>query len=160
MADPKATEKEPKKVYTYQDLIKFSNTEIYSAFGEMRESKKPSAPHFSFGTSTRDAEPKKFVSKEMAVVDCFGKQTPKGPNYNVTDKFNYNKSQEWKIGTAPRNTLDTKAKYEHYFRKDIDVSINSYSSILTKPIVQEESIMGTQGSEGTRGYVCFYKVSS
>jgi len=27
----------------------------------------------------------------MAVVDCFGKMTPKGPNYNVTDKFNYNK---------------------------------------------------------------------
>lgn len=57
----------------------------------MRESKKPSAPHYAFGTSTRDAEPKKYVSKEMAVVDCFGKQTPKGPNYNVHDKFNYNK---------------------------------------------------------------------
>jgi hypothetical protein len=27
----------------------------------------------------------------MALVDCFGKQTPKGPNYNVTDKFNYSK---------------------------------------------------------------------
>ena len=27
----------------------------------------------------------------MAVVDCFGKQTPKGPNYNVHDKFSYNK---------------------------------------------------------------------
>ncbi len=57
----------------------------------------------------------------MAVVDCYGKQTPKGPNYNVTDKFNYNKGPEWKMGTNPRNTLDTKAKYEHYFRKDIDV---------------------------------------
>lgn len=89
----------------------------------MKESKKPSAPHFSFGTSTRDAEPKKFVSKEMAVVDCFGKQTPKGPNYNVHDKFSYNKGPEWKIGTFPRNTLDTKAKYEHYFRKDVDVNI-------------------------------------
>lgn len=27
----------------------------------------------------------------MAVADCYGKQTPKGPNYNVTDKFNYTK---------------------------------------------------------------------
>lgn len=27
----------------------------------------------------------------MALVDCFGKQTPKGPNYNITDKFNYSK---------------------------------------------------------------------
>ena len=25
------------------------------------------------------------------------------------------------MGTNPRNTLDTQAKYEHYFRKDIDV---------------------------------------
>lgn len=33
MADPKVQEKEEKKVYTYQDLIKFSNTEIYSGFG-------------------------------------------------------------------------------------------------------------------------------
>jgi hypothetical protein len=63
MSDIKAPEKEEKKTYTYQDLIKFSNTEIYSAFGEMHESKKPTAPHFSFGTSTREAEPKKFVSK-------------------------------------------------------------------------------------------------
>lgn len=54
----------------------------------------------------------------MAWIDCFGtfdynlgKSTPKGPNYNVTDKFLYNKGPEHKIGTQPRNTLDTKAKY-------------------------------------------------
>ena len=113
----------------------------------MRESKKPSAPHFSFGTSTRDAEPKKFVSKEMAIVDCFGKQTPKGPNYNVTDKFSYQKGEEWKIGTAPRNTLDTKAKYEHYYRKDIDVLFPSPSSTLTRPIKDAETITATPASE-------------
>jgi hypothetical protein len=27
----------------------------------------------------------------MAIEDCFEKQTPKGPNYTVTDKFNYRK---------------------------------------------------------------------
>jgi len=27
----------------------------------------------------------------MAKIDCYGKQTPKGPNYNITDKFAYNK---------------------------------------------------------------------
>lgn len=27
----------------------------------------------------------------MALVDCFGKNTPKGPNYNVTDKYSYAK---------------------------------------------------------------------
>lgn len=59
----KVENKEDKKVYTYQDLIKFSNTQIYSAFGDVKNSQKPTAPKFSFGTSTREAEPKKFVSK-------------------------------------------------------------------------------------------------
>lgn len=44
-----------KKVYTYQDLIKFSNMDVYSSIGEVKDSKKPSAPKYSFGTSTRDA---------------------------------------------------------------------------------------------------------
>jgi hypothetical protein len=88
----------------------------------------------------------------MAVVDCYGKQTPKGPNYNVTDKFNYTKGPEWKIGTDPRNTLDTKAKYEHYFRKDIDVSIISFSSISTRQIKFVDSIMETLASVETQGY--------
>jgi hypothetical protein len=44
-------------------LIRFSNLDIYSGFGEPKDSKKPSAPKYSFGTSTRDAEPKKFHSK-------------------------------------------------------------------------------------------------
>ena len=117
----------------------------------MRESKKPSAPHFSFGTATRDAGPKKYVSKEMAVVDCFGKQTPKGPNYNVHDKFDYNKGPEWKIGTFPRNTLDTKAKYDHYFRKDVDVKLEVCRSMsmrlielgrLMSEILDSEVILG------------------
>lgn len=28
--------KQEKKTYTYQDLIKFSNTDIYSGFGEIK----------------------------------------------------------------------------------------------------------------------------
>ena len=83
----------------------------------------------------------------MAVVDCFGKQTPKGPNYNVHDKFSYNKGPEWKIGTFPRNTLDTKAKYEHYFRKDVDVTLNSLSSISIKQIEAEEIMLAIPDSE-------------
>lgn len=71
MAEQKEIKQE-KKVYTYQDLIKFSNLDIYSGFGDVKESLKPSAPKFSFGTSTRDAEPKKFQNKDMAKIDCFG----------------------------------------------------------------------------------------
>ena len=47
----------------------------------------------------------------MALIDCYGKQTPKGPNYIPTDKFSYTKGPEWKVGTEPRNTLGTGAKY-------------------------------------------------
>lgn len=158
MAEQKSPEKEEKKVYTYQDLVKFSNTEIYSGFGEMRESKKSTAPHFSFGTSNRDAEPKKYVSKEMAVIDCFGKQTPKGPNYNVHDKNDYNKAPEWKIGTYPRNTLDTKAKYEHYFRKDVDVHHPSLSSTSTRQTRPGGTTSATLVSEAIPEYFCSYAV--
>ena len=35
MAEDKEAKQE-KKVYTYQDLIKFSNTDIYSGFGEVK----------------------------------------------------------------------------------------------------------------------------
>ena len=31
------------------------------------------------------------------------------------------KAPEWKIGTDPRNTLNTGAKFDHYLRADIDV---------------------------------------
>lgn len=88
----------------------------------------------------------------MAVVDCFGKQTPKGPNYNVTDKFNYSKGPEWKIGTDPRNTLDTKAKYEHYFRKDIDVRVSLFSLISTSLTKFAETTMETLALVETQGY--------
>lgn len=87
----------------------------------------------------------------MAIVDCFGKETVNGPNYNVTDQFSYQKSPHWKLGTAPRNTLDTKGKYEHYFRKDIDVFVYYYlfgSLIPIKLTRLGGLIMGILGSVG------------
>jgi len=45
------------------------------------------------------------------LIDWIGKQTPKGPAYHVTDKFNYQTDPQWKFGSQARNTLDTKAKY-------------------------------------------------
>jgi len=94
----------------------------------------------------------------MAVVDCYGKQTPKGPNYHVTDKFSYNKGPEWKIGTNPRNTLDTKAKYEHYFRQDIDVRNLLYSSTSTKLTKSKEITRATHDSVETLGYINIHLV--
>lgn len=83
----------------------------------------------------------------MALVDCYGKQTPKGPNYIPTDKFSYTKDPTWKIGTEERNTLDNIPKYEHYFRKDIDVIFVQFSLISTKPIKQEDSTSETPDLE-------------
>lgn len=111
--NPKGEEeaiKEP-KVYTYQDLIKFSGTEIYSGFGDMKESKKPSAPCYSFGTSMREAETKKYTTKEMADIDCYGNSTPQGPKYNVTDKYSYSSVPKWKFGSSSRDAGDSKPKY-------------------------------------------------
>jgi hypothetical protein len=74
----------------------------------------------------------------MAMVDCFGKNTPQGPNYNVSSKFSYNSSPTWKIGTQERPSLGSKAKYEHYFRKDIDFDLNEAdrSRRLSPPITR------------------------
>ncbi len=83
----------------------------------------------------------------MALVDCYGKQTPKGPNYIPTDKFSYIKDPSWKIGTETRNTLDSKAKYEHYFRKDVDVSFVLFSLISMMLISHEDLTQETQGLE-------------
>ena len=77
----------------------------------MRESKKPSAPLYSFGTSGREAEPKKYTTKEMANIDCYGNSTPQGPKYNVTDKFSYGSVPKWKFGSAPRDAADSQPKY-------------------------------------------------
>ena len=96
----------------------------------------------------------------MAVVDCFGKQTPKGPNYHVTDKFSYPKGPEWKIGTNPRNTLDTKAIYEHYFRKDIDVAQYLYSLTSTRLTRPNVSTMAIPALAEIREYLPFYPVPS
>ena len=83
----------------------------------------------------------------MALVDCYGKQTPKGPNYIPTDKFSYSKDPSWKIGTEERTTLDSKPKYEHYYRKDVDVNFVSFSLISMKPIKHEEQMEEIPGLE-------------
>lgn len=73
-------------------------------------------------------------------MDRIGKEAVKGPNYNVADRFSFEKDPEWKIGTTARNTLDTKAKYEHYFRKDMDVKSGLFSWISMKLIEGPDSL--------------------
>lgn len=46
MIEPQKEDEKAKtqKVLTYQDLLQFENTEIYSAFGKMHQSEKGTAP--------------------------------------------------------------------------------------------------------------------
>lgn len=57
----------------------------------------------------------------------------------------------------PRNTLDTKAKYEHYFRKDIDVFILWFSLIPMRQIKLEEIILETQDLVGLQDFLLMKK---
>lgn len=45
--------------------------------------------------------------------------------YLVTDKFDYTTPAKWSFSKNERNTLDTKAKYDYYFRDDTIVCIQS-----------------------------------
>ena len=107
--------------YTYMDLIKFENPQVYSSIGKMLSSDKITMPKYSFGTADRKGQAKVYSNKNMAKTDFAGKYSP-GPIYQVagTDKFTYNIDGQTKFGTNPRNTLDTGAKYDHYLRKDVD----------------------------------------
>lgn len=105
-------------------------------------------PNFLLEHPKDKPNPKNFIPNKwpkLTAMVCYsyhpGKQTPKGPNYDITDKFSYVKGAEWKIGTQPRNTLDTKAKYEHYFRKDIDVFLFLFRLTSMRLIGEIESIL-------------------
>ncbi|EAS00318.1 sperm-tail PG-rich repeat protein (macronuclear) [Tetrahymena thermophila SB210] len=121
MADKVEEEQAPPKIYTYIDLLKFENPEIYSSFGKMRLSHKTTAPKYGFGTADRNKQAKVFQNKELAKTNFAGKSSP-GPAYDVrdTDYFTYQKAPKWKIGSEVRNTLNTGSKHDFYLRKDVD----------------------------------------
>lgn len=105
--------------------------------------------HLVVMLNLKNSIPRKWPKLTVMVLvnSSIGKQTPKGPNYNPTDKFLYNKAPEYRLGTQPRNTLDTKAKYEHYFRKDIDVYVLWFSLIQMKQIKWGDKTLGILGLE-------------
>lgn len=88
--DQEEEHEKKKKVYTYNDFLDFESKEMYSSIGKMNVSTKETAPKFSFGTSTRNQAEKVFQSKEQSKTAFIGK-TSQGPNYIVTDKFQYKK---------------------------------------------------------------------
>jgi len=116
-------ENEPKmkKNYTYDDLMKFQDPNMYSSIGKMKISGKDTAPSFSFGTATRAKQQKIFQSKELSKTQFLGK-TSQGPNYEVrgSDKYYYRDPPKWSFSQDVRNTLNTGAKYAYYHRPDSD----------------------------------------
>ncbi len=43
-----------------------------------------------------------------------------GPNYDVTDKFNYTRAPTHVVGTEIRKDKNTEPKYDHYHRQDME----------------------------------------
>lgn len=79
-----------------------------------------------------------------------GKTSPgAGADYHFEEaknKFTYQKDPAWVLGKAERNTLDIKAKYDHYHRVDTEViwttiefSLQS-RPIQTRQIYKEETL--------------------
>lgn len=81
----------------------------------MYTSEKGTAPQFGFGTADRDKLGKQFVSNDLAKKTLVGKNSI-GPNYQVTDEFDYQKAPAFSVPKAVRNTLNTGPKYELYKR--------------------------------------------
>lgn len=100
---------------TYQDLLQFENYEIYSSLGKMYESNRRTAPLYGFGTAERERLHKQFISNDLAKITLVGKNSI-GPNYQVTDEFDYKKAPAFSVPKAIRNTLNTGPKYELYKR--------------------------------------------
>lgn len=51
----------------------------------------------------------------MARTYLLGRESA-GPNYDVTDKFNYHRGPTHVVGTGLRRNKDMEAKYDHYYR--------------------------------------------
>lgn len=94
----------------------------------------------------------------MANIDCYGNSTPQGPNYNITDKFSYSSVPKWKFGSGPRDAGDSKPKYEHYLRSDMDVLYMLFSSILVKLIKIEDIILEMRELVENQEYKFCYSV--
>ena len=65
--------------------------------------------------------------KNKGEIDwLIGKTSPgAGANYHYEEaknKFTYENDPAWVFGTDERNTLDTKAKYDHYYIIDKEVT--------------------------------------
>ena len=120
----------PPKTYTIKDVVDFENAEIYSAFGHMHLSQKPTAAKYGFGKAGRDKAGKVYQSKAHCKSQFIGKVSP-GPNFEGTDVFDYDKAPGWVFGRDIRNTLDTRIPYDHYHRIDTE-SDPIYANIKRK----------------------------
>jgi len=121
----------PPKTYTIKDVVNFENNDIYSAFGSMQLSSKTTAAKYGFGKAEREKVAKVYQSKAHSRTQFIGKVSL-GPNFEGTDRFEYDKAPEWVFGKQARNTLDIKQPYDHYSRVDAE-SDPIDANILRKP---------------------------
>lgn len=132
------------ETYTMRDLIDFEDGDTYSAFGRMNISTKPTAAKYGFGKAHRNDGEKVYFSKKHCKAQFLGK-TSKGPNFEGTDRFAYNKAPGWVMGKNPRNTLDIKQPYVYYNR--FDGTSNPVRSDKNRRPRSAQVIIGTEGRQ-------------
>ncbi len=67
-----------------------------------------------------DLPPRFIIKIYIQIFSIKGKESV-GPNYDVTDKFTYNRGPTHLIGTQIRKDKETEPKYDHYYRQDQDL---------------------------------------
>jgi len=83
-----------------------------TSFGKLPLSTESSAPMFGFGSSGRFPPKSLFQDKDM-IAHMMGR-TSAGPNYEVTDQFDFRRTSSAVFGTSKRQPLDTRTRYEYY----------------------------------------------
>jgi len=80
-----------------------------------------------------------------------------GPNYDVTDKFDYHRAPTHVIGTEVRRDKLTEAKYDHYHRQDQDFDpieadkVRKYRSASTRIGLESRFVSDPKSMRGTPG---------
>ena len=125
------------KTYTYKDINNFNSNTNLSAFGKIIDSTKLTNPIYGFGKGTRNQLQKVYQSKKLLKSQFLGKTSP-GPNYIVTDKFDYISNPKWTIGGVSKRSAISRQRYDYYDRFDaLDVTNETIDNVkLKSPIIK------------------------
>lgn len=123
--------------FTVKDVVILENPQIYSSLGRMINSNKRTEPAYGFGTSNRQKTEKVFATKQLSKAQFLGKTGP-GPVYTPAFEKCKPAAPQYSFGNDARNTLDIKAKYDHYG------IVDKYSDVNTADMKRRVESTGTK----------------